>query len=236
MHVEFDQLHGEVRAGGVAATWAPNGSRGEVRLGGPAGPVMRPVTFAERTVAAADALAAGLPGPSLCEALRQRATVEAGADREVPSELVDCVVLALAGADDERAPSFAETAIRVLRATRGELSSLLDAPAREVDRLAAALLGEPAELPGPDTEALPVAAVRDLLAGALLFRAAGPAAREGAPGVLIPFPSPEAAAPQTWDPVPDQPPTGATVPARPLGPVALAPAPAAGAGPSAPRG
>jgi hypothetical protein len=235
MHVEFDQLHGEVRAGGVAAAWAPTGHRGEVRLGGSAGPVMRPVTFAERSVAAADALTAGAPGRSLCGALRMRATVEAGADAAVPGELVDCVVLALAGADDERAPSFAETAISVLRATGGELSSLLDAPAREVDRLATALLAEPAALVGPEAQTLPVGAIRDLLAGALLFRAAAPAGREGTAGVVVPFPHVEDIAAQTWDPVPDQPPTGRRIPARPLGPVALACEPGAGAGPGAPR-
>ena len=61
----------------------------------------------------------------------------------MPVELLDCVVLALAGSDDERAPSFADSALGLLRATGGELSSLLDAPAREVDRLSIALLGDP---------------------------------------------------------------------------------------------
>jgi hypothetical protein len=193
MHVEFDQVRGEVRAGGVAVACAPVGHSGELQLG-EAGPRLRPVTFGERSAAAADALAAPRRRASLCGALRLRATVAVGAGVEVPGELFDCVVLALAGADDERAPSFADAALGVLRVTGSELSSLLDAPAREVDRLSIALAGEHEDDGGElwfdrATPALPLGVVRDRLTDALLFRAAASAGRARAPRAIVPFPA-----------------------------------------------
>lgn len=230
MHVEFDQLRGEVSAGGVAVSCSPTGHRGALRLGGASGPLVAPVTFGERTVVAADALTAPQRRASLCGGLRLRATIEVGAGQAPPMELLDCVVLALAGADDERAPSFADTALSVLRATGGELSSLLDAPAREVDRLAVALLCEPEELrTGLGDDALSLEAVRDRLADALLFRAAAAAGRGRgrASGVVVPFPATDEPALQTWEPEPEMPPAGDRFPARALGPVAPASGPAA---------
>jgi hypothetical protein len=228
MHVEFDQLRGEVSAGGVAVSCSPTGHRGALRVGGAFGPLVVPVTFGERTVVAADALAAPQRRASLCGGLRLHATIEVGAGPAPPMELLDCVVLALAGADDERAPSFADTALSVLRATGGELSSLLDAPAREVDRLAVALLCEPEELrTGLGDDALSLEAVRDRLADALLFRAAAAAGRRRAPGVVVPFPATDEPALQTWEPEPEMPPAGDRFPARALGPVAPASGPAA---------
>jgi hypothetical protein len=237
-HVEFDQLRGEVRAGAAAAAYAPIGRSGELRLGGEAGPRLRPVTFGERSAAAADALAAPRQHASLCGALRLRATVEVGAGATLPGELFDCVVLALAGADDERAPSFADTALSVLRATGGELTSLLDAPAHEVDRLSIALVGddvddEDAVWPEPAPEAPALAAVRDRLAEALLVRAAAPAGRTRTSSVVVPFPATHHPSVQTWEPEPEMPPVGRRPPAHTLGPVAPAHEPAAGAGPSA---
>ncbi|HSD76934.1 MAG TPA: hypothetical protein VLA98_06000, partial [Solirubrobacteraceae bacterium] len=143
MLVEFDDVRGEVRAGGASATCAPRGRGGDVLLGGPDGPLVGPVTFGERSAAAAAALAAADPRPALCAALRARATRRAGTRSGAVAEaLLDCVVLALAGSDDDRAPAFADAALDVLRATGGELGSLLDAPAREVDRLWIAIAGE----------------------------------------------------------------------------------------------
>jgi hypothetical protein len=229
MHVEFDQLRGEVSAGGVTASCSPTGHRGALRVGGAFGPLVAPVTFGERTVVAADALAAPQRRASLCGGLRLRATIEVGAGPAPPVELLDCVVLALAGADDERAPSFADTALSVLRATGGELSSLLDAPAREVDRLAVALLCEPEELrTGLGDDTLELGAVRDRLADALLFRTAAAAAagRDRAPGVVVPFPATDEPVLPTWEPEPEMPPAGDRFPARALGPVAPASGPA----------
>jgi hypothetical protein len=238
MHVEFDQLRGEVSAGGVTASCSPTGHRGALRVGGAFGPLVAPVTFGERTVVAADALAAPQGRASLCGGLRLRATIEVGAGPAPPVELLDCVVLALAGADDERAPSFADTALSVLRATGGELSSLLDAPAREVDRLSIALVGddvddEDAVWPEPAPEAPALAAVRDRLAEALLVRAAAPAGRTRTSSVVVPFPATHHPSVQTWEPEPEMPPVGRRPPAHTLGPVAPAHEPAAGAGPSA---
>jgi hypothetical protein len=237
-HVAFDQVRAEVRAAGATAAYAPIGRRGELRLGGEAGPRLRPVTFGERSAAAADALAAPRQRASLCGALRLRATVEVGAGATLPVELFDCVVLALAGADDERAPSFADTALSVLHATGGELTSLLDAPAREVDRLSIALVGDDVDegdalWPEPAPDALALADVRDRLADALLMRAAAPAERSRTPSVVVPFPATHDPSAQTWGPEPDVPPVGRRPPARTLGPVAPAHEPAAGAGPSA---
>jgi hypothetical protein len=215
MHVEFDSLRAQVRAGGVAAPYAASGHRGEVRLGGDAGPLMRPVTFGERSAAAGDALTATSPRSALCGALRLRATVEVGAGATLPAELLDCVVLAMAGADDERAPSFADSALIVLRETGGELTSVLDAPAREVDRLAIALHGEAGDvLGGPAVPALTLAGVRDLLAAMLLFRAAAPARRTAPSAVVVPFPHRDEPAVQTWDPAPELPPAGGRSRAR----------------------
>lgn len=133
MHVEFDDTRGEVRAAGARAPLAAAGRPGTVQVGGPGGPVLRPVTFAERSAAVAAALASTDPVDALCAALRTRATVRAG---ELGERMLDLVVLALAGAENEYAPSFAATAAAVVRATGARLDSVLAAPAREVDRLA----------------------------------------------------------------------------------------------------
>ena len=169
MYVEFDEQRGEVRAGGARAAYAPAGRDGEVRAGGT---VVRPVTFAERSRAVATARAASQPEATLYSALRRVAVV---GDTALDGDLLDVVVLALAGADVDGAPPFAETAVVVLRSTGGELRSLLTAPAIEVDRLAVALA------PGDDDgwtrvafggAAPTVASVRERLAAALLGRAA----------------------------------------------------------------
>src|SRR5829696_2504206 len=140
MHVEFDELGGVVRAGGASAPWAPRGPGGELRVGPGEGVRVRAVTFGERSAAAADALHAATPRRALWSGLRARGVV-GGDVGSVDEALLDCVVLALAGSDEDAAPPFADAALDVLRATGGELASLLDAPAREVDRLWIALAG-----------------------------------------------------------------------------------------------
>jgi hypothetical protein len=186
MRIEFDDLRAEVRAGDVRAECRPAGPSGAVRVGGGRGPVLRPVTFGERSAAAA----AALPGPEqrerLCASLTAMATVTAGT---LGDDLRAIVVLALAGADDERAPSFADTALQVMGATGGDLGSLLDAPAREVDRLAIAVEDQQAAA-GRGTggwtrvefggRAPSLAELRERLADRLLVRAAAPASGRGA--------------------------------------------------------
>jgi hypothetical protein len=172
MYVEFDDERGEVRAGGARTAFASAGRAGELRLGGRSGPIVRPVSFGERGRAGAAALTATDPEEALCAALR-RAALAPGSG--VDPELIDVVLLALAGGDEEGAPPFAEAALLVLRSTGGELASLLSAPAIEVDRLATALSAggddgwtRVAFAPVADE----LAAVRSHLAGALLARAA----------------------------------------------------------------
>jgi hypothetical protein len=183
MRIEFDDLRGEVRAGDHRAECRRAGPPGAVRVGGDEGPVLRPVTFGERSAAAAAALPAPEPRDRLCAALTAMATVSKG---PLDDDLRALVVLALAGADDERAPSFADTALRVLAATGGDLGSLLDAPALEVDRLAIAVQEQEVaaaaaaetggwtrvEFGGP---APSLAELRRRLADHLLARAAAPA-------------------------------------------------------------
>ena len=189
MHVEFDDVRGEVRAGGVAVRCTPAGRAGEVRLGGDDGPVLAPVSFGERSAAAGEALRSARSREHLCGGLRARALRSPGLDPDVPAELVDCVVLALAGSDDDGvSPSFADAALGVLRATGGELSSLLDAPAREVDRLSAALItGAGAGVDDGWTRMVLAPAepslgeIRDRLADALVLRADAPAREDRPP-------------------------------------------------------
>src|SRR5262245_13949456 len=136
MYVEFDEERGEVRAGGARTVFASACRAGELRLGGASGPVVRPLSFGERGRVGAAALTAADPEEALCAGLR-RTALEHGSG--VDQGLLDVVLLALAGGDEEGAPPFAETALLVLRSTGGELASLLSAPALEVDRLAVAL-------------------------------------------------------------------------------------------------
>lgn len=195
MGVEFDQASGEVRACGLRAPCVADGPGAAVRLGGPGGPLLRPVTFGERSSAAGDALTAGAGRgrAALRRALRERSTVEPGVleDGTPAARLLDCVVLALAGAEREGAPPFADAALAVMCATGTTMPALLDAPAREVDRLAGAgggkdggwtrfvLAGEPAGEPS-------VEELCDRLADALLARAeSAPAGSAGEPAAPL---------------------------------------------------
>src|SRR3954462_6163905 len=137
MKVTFDDPVGFVRAGTACAPCLAAGADGSVRVGGA---LVRPVTFGERSVSAATALRASDPTGALCAALRARAVAEPAAE-PLDAALLDCVVLALAGSEEEDAPSFADVALASARAAGGDLASVLGAPAREIDVLWAALAG-----------------------------------------------------------------------------------------------
>lgn len=169
--VVIDTASGQALIGDTLVPVREAGSHGELQVGGPAGPVLRPLTFGERTRVVTRAAGSPAALDILCAGVLQAALLQPGeADRLVQ----EIVALAMAGADQD-APPFAETVLRVARTAGWELRQLYDAEAAEVDRLAVYLGGRP-----PDSgwtqilfagNAVSLASVRQELAEQLLRRA-----------------------------------------------------------------
>jgi hypothetical protein len=139
--VVIDTVGGQAFIGGVSIAVQEAGKRGELHVGGSAGPILRPITFGERIRLVTRAAASPAALDTVCAGVLQAATVQPGrADRFVQ----EILALTLAGADQE-APGFAETILLVAQAARWELSQLYEAEAAEVDRLAVALVGRPSD-------------------------------------------------------------------------------------------
>lgn len=139
LRVVFDAAAGVARVGSTVVPVTDAGADGSLRVGGAAGPVLRPLAFGERTRVVSRARAAPDPRESVCAGVRGAATVVPGEGDPV---LLDVIALALCGAD-EPAPPFADAALLVARAAGWDPSQLLEAPAAEVDRLARQLGGAP---------------------------------------------------------------------------------------------
>jgi hypothetical protein len=135
--VVIDTASGQALIGSILVPVRETGNHGELQVAGPSGPILRPLTFGERTrlVTRAAVLPAALD--SLCAGVLQAAIMQQGQAEHIVQEIL---ALTLAGAEQE-APSFAETALRVARAAGWELSQLFAAEAAEVDRLAIYLGG-----------------------------------------------------------------------------------------------
>jgi hypothetical protein len=140
--VIIDTASGQALIGNTLVPARAAGTHGELQVGDVSGPVLRPLTFSERTRLVTRAAVAPTALDSLCASVLHAATVQPGrhADRMVQ----EILALTLAGADQD-APVFAETVLRVARATGLELRQLYEAEAAEVDRLAMYLGGPPAD-------------------------------------------------------------------------------------------
>ncbi len=137
--VIIDTASGHALIGTTLVPVRAAGPHGEIQVGGSSGPILRPLTFGERTRLVTRAAVAPTALDSLCSNVLQTSLVQPGqADRLIQ----EILALLLAGADQE-APPFAETALRVTRAAGWELRQLYEAEAVEVDRLAIYLGGRP---------------------------------------------------------------------------------------------
>ena len=104
---------------------------GAIRFGGAGGTQLRPLAYAERT----EIVTSATSRDGVAAAVLAAATVEAGTGDRV---MLEVLALWLAGAAWD-APPFAETTLRVARASGWPPEQLFSAPATEVDRLAAYL-------------------------------------------------------------------------------------------------
>ena len=139
--VVIDYVRGEALLGGTAVAIADAGARGQLQVGGPEGPVIRPLTFGERTRTVARAVASSRPRENVCVGVLLMATVRPGV---VDPTVQGILALALAGAG-QAAPPFAEAALMVARSTGWEHAKLEDAEAAGIDRLAIHLGGRQGE-------------------------------------------------------------------------------------------
>lgn len=138
--IAIDLVRGEARIGEVVLVVAEAGSRGELRVGGPEGPVLRPLAFGERTRIVTRALAASNPRESVCAGILRAATVSPGV---FDSRALEVMALILAGAACPEAPAFADALLLVARGAGWAPEQLAEAEAAEVDRLAIHLGGRP---------------------------------------------------------------------------------------------
>lgn len=124
--------------GGTAVAIAPVGSNGEVQIGGPDGPILRPLQFGERSRLVLYALSSSQAQETLCTLILQAAMVQPGSgDRRVQEVLA----LALAGAGQPEAPLFPAAALLVAHEAGWDPIQLSEATAAEVDQLAMYLGG-----------------------------------------------------------------------------------------------
>ncbi|MGE0824813.1 MAG: hypothetical protein AB7P18_22175 [Candidatus Binatia bacterium] len=170
--IVLDPTQGEARLGVHRVAIAPVGSDGTLRVGGTDGPVLGPVTFAERTALTTRALAAAQPCDYVCAGILHAATKEAGVADQLEQELL---ALTLAGAGED-GPPFAQTLALVAQETGWGYDRLAETAAVEVDRLAIQLTEVPADggwqryLLATDTRG-ELASLRNELADNLLRRA-----------------------------------------------------------------
>ena len=135
----LDIARGEARLGSRVVTIAAAGSRGEIQVGGPDGPILRPLTFGERTRAVVRARTTSTPRAGVAGAILQAATAQSGVGERPVLELL---ALALAGAEQD-APPFTATVALLARSLGWDYARLTAAEAADVDRLAIYLAGSP---------------------------------------------------------------------------------------------
>jgi hypothetical protein len=141
LDARIEMARGEMVIGSLVVPMAMEGAAARWRLGGPAGPLLRALTYGERTRLCALAAISHDARASLAAAVARAATV---VDGDVDEVLRDVAALLLCGAREAGAP-FSETLLRVAKAGGWDLGHITDAPAADIDRLAAALGVAPAD-------------------------------------------------------------------------------------------
>jgi hypothetical protein len=185
--VVIDLKAGTVRLGDTAIAVVPAGPGGALRIGGPAGAVLRPVSFGDRTRAAVWAATCPAPRDALCAALLGVAQVSPGQGDPAMLELMS-LVLAGAATADSALPSFVETTLLAARAGGWDPAQLAAADAAEIDRIAEHLGQAPSawqslvlsDLAGTNAATGPIE-LRATLADALLARVVAPPREESGP-------------------------------------------------------
>lgn len=109
------------------------GPNGEIQVGGSKGPILRPLTFGERTRVVGHAMVATHPQNAVAANVLHAATVRPGEGDRMALEMVS---LSLAGAGQPKTPSFVEASLLVARVTGWSPDQIAGAEAAEVDRLA----------------------------------------------------------------------------------------------------
>ena len=113
------------------------GAHGEMQIGGAFGPILRPLSYGERTRIVLRAAGSRRAIDNVSSAVLRAALVQAG---ECERLIAEILALALAGAELD-APTFAETALTVARAAGWGIRQINEAEADEIDRLAITLGG-----------------------------------------------------------------------------------------------
>jgi hypothetical protein len=137
--VSLDPGAGYAAIGQLRVPLAHAGREGQLQLGGPAGPVLRPLRFGARSRAVWRALSCADPRTALCSELLHHAVEQPG---ETDLLVQQIVALVLAGADTD-GPPLAQAALLVANASQMSLRELDEVDAIEVDRLAVQVHGQP---------------------------------------------------------------------------------------------
>ncbi|MGB5156373.1 hypothetical protein [Desulfobacterium sp. N47] len=137
MTLRIDTNRGEAIIGPVRVEVCAIGNKGDLRIGGEDGPVLRQITFGERTAAHINSRHAAKYADFLGATVAHMATVSPGvAERDI----VEIIALHLAGAGKDAVP-FAETAHVVSRAY-GWSAEIIDSyPAKHIDSLCMQISG-----------------------------------------------------------------------------------------------
>lgn len=136
----IDMARGLAVLGETVVPVRDTGRQGELHVGGPDGPVLRPLTFGERTRLVARTAWTPAPREAVCACILRAATVRAGKAEQVVQEVL-ALHLAGAGLAGTGAQPFAEAALLVAREAGMDLARLDEVEAMEIDRLAAHLAG-----------------------------------------------------------------------------------------------
>ena len=183
--VVIEREHGLARVGSLVVEVAEAGSSGEMRVGTVDGPILRPLSFGERSRVVHRTGTAAEPRASLGTGILRAATVAPGTTAAVEPIVLEILALELAGAGLAEAPAFAETQVEVARATGWSYDELAAIEAAEVDRLAISLAGTDMGADGEDgwqrlvlasDLANDLSGLRADLADTLLLRARPPSA------------------------------------------------------------
>ncbi|MBU1054934.1 MAG: hypothetical protein KKC46_14065 [Proteobacteria bacterium] len=131
MTLRIDTNRGEAIIGPVRVEVCAIGDENHLRIGGEDGPVLRQITFGERTAAYLNCRHAAKYADFLSAIIAHTATVSPGIGER---DIIEIIALHLAGAEND-APTFVETANKVSKAT-GWSAELIDSrPAVYIDSL-----------------------------------------------------------------------------------------------------
>lgn len=133
----MDLVQGRALVAGTAIAISESGANGGLRIGGAQGPVLRALTFAERSRTVERSAASPQPREAVSAAILAAATLEPGI---ADTTIQEILAMYLAGAG-QPAPAFAEAALLVGRTAGWSYSELAEAEAAAVDRLASHIAG-----------------------------------------------------------------------------------------------